>query len=181
MFGNLLSNLTGFGGAQQASSFGSGGAPSPSFDAGLIGNSGGFVGSSFNAVLNSVNSNAEQGISPFGNGANSSSNLSPGQIAAQMQIGGASSILPVLGNKFLPKILFPIAGLWSIVGGIKAMIGLRNEAAAGTTKFDPSQLNYYKTSSQLESVYANPVFRATQQQREFYGDSRGDAGFSGGF
>ncbi len=111
--------------------------------------------SSFGAVMSSmaggVTQNAAMGIMP----GSKPSNISPEQLAAQMNLGGPMSVLPYLGGETMQKLVFPIAGLWSMVDGVKAVSELRRDAAQESKsykRFDPSQLSYNKASQRLDSV-----------------------------
>jgi hypothetical protein len=112
---------------------------------------------SFSGVMSSlstgVSTNASQGITPW-NAQEATSNLSPSQIAAQMSVAGPLSVLPLLGKSFLPQLIFPIAGLWSLVDGMRSMAGMHREfsSSSPSEKFDPKNLSYYKTLSKLEAL-----------------------------
>jgi hypothetical protein len=117
--------------------------------------SGGLMQNQFSNVMNSmqagVTSNAQQGNI----GANPGAQMTPQQIAAQMNTGGVMSVLPQLGNSFLPKLMFPIAGLWSLVSGVKAIggfiTGARSDRAA-SEKFDPAKLAYNQDLNEMYEV-----------------------------
>lgn len=117
--------------------------------------SGGALQNQFSNVLNSmqagVTSNAEVGNFGGVGGAQ----MTPQQIAAQMNVGGVMSVLPQLGNSFLPKLMFPIAGLWSLISGVQAigsfMTGVRTDRAA-QKNFDPSQLSYNRDLNEMYQV-----------------------------
>ncbi len=111
--------------------------------------------SSFGAVMSSmaggVSQSAAMGVVP---GANNG-NISPQQIAAQMSVGGPMSVLPYLGGGAVQKLIFPIAGLWSMVDGVKAYGQMRSEAAGEATsyqRFDPSQLSYAKAAQRIDAM-----------------------------
>lgn len=116
---------------------------------------GGVVGQQFANVMNSMSSgvtrNAQMGIVPGGINTNQ---MTPQQIAAQMNYGGPMSVLPYLGNSFLPKLVYPVAGLWSLYDGIKSVNGMRQELAherATNARFDPSQLSYNQVNADLDA------------------------------
>jgi hypothetical protein len=111
--------------------------------------------SSFGAVMStlagSVNQSASMGVMP---GANNGE-LSPQQMAAQMQVGGPMSVLPYLGGGAVQKLIFPIAGLWSLVDGVKAVGQMRKETAgdsASYKRFNPDQLSYNRASRQMDEM-----------------------------
>lgn len=108
----------------------------------------------FTNVLNSmqagVTTNAQQG-----NIGTTTGEMTPQQVAAQMNVGGVMSVLPMLGNSFLPKLMFPIAGLWSLASGVKAIGGFISGARAervNQEKFDPSQLAYNQNLNEMYEV-----------------------------
>jgi len=114
----------------------------------------GLMGQQFAGVMNSISggvtTGAQNGMLP----GMQATTMTPQQIAAQMNTMGPMSVLPYLGNSFMPKLIFPIAGLWSLIDGVRSISAMRSEAnseLAATQKFDPSQLNYYKS---LEEMYA---------------------------
>lgn len=114
----------------------------------------GMMSQQFANVMNSMSSgvtrNAQMGIVPGGITTNQ---MTPQQIAAQMNYGGPMSVLPYLGNSFLPKLVFPIAGAWSLYDGIKSINGMRNELhyeQATTGKFDPARLSYNQTVADID-------------------------------
>ena len=116
---------------------------------------GGALQNQFSNVMNSmqagVTTNAQQGN--FGNAGGAP--MTPQQIAAQMNTGGVMSVLPQLGNSFLPKLMFPIAGLWSLISGVKAIgsfiTGARAERVA-QQKFNPSELGYTQSLNEMYEV-----------------------------
>ncbi len=85
--------------------------------------------------------------------------LTGAQIAQQMSIGGPMSLLPYLGKSFLPQLIFPVAGLWSLYDGVKAVNNMRHEAAlerSASPRFDPERdLQYGKAVEALDPVRAN--------------------------
>lgn len=115
---------------------------------------GGALQGQFTNVMNSmqagVTSNAQQG-----NIGSSGGQMTAQQIAAQMNTGGVMSVLPQLGGSFLPKLMFPIAGLWSLVSGVKAIgsfiAGARSDREA-QVKFDKSQLAYNQDLNEMYEV-----------------------------
>ena len=89
----------------------------------------------------SYNNSAQMGIVPT----DRKHNLTPAQLAAQINTGGPMSVLPYIGGESVSKILFPAAGLWSIVDGVRTLTQVNRDlkADAGNYKrFDPSQLQY---------------------------------------
>lgn len=130
--------------------------------------SAGLLSSNFNNVMSSmsanINQNAQQGIVPFFNTANYSvqaaqakklgvptfGGLTLAQISSQMSVGGPMSALPYLGANLLPKLIFPLAGLWSIFGGIKAIAAIKKEEMQNSpAQFDSKQLNYDRTRQEI--------------------------------
>ncbi len=112
-------------------------------------------GSSFGAVMSNlsggINQSAGMGVMP---GA-SSGNISPQQLAAQMQMGGPTSVLPYLAGGKVAQMMFPIAGVWSLVDGVKAYSGMRKDAANESKnykRFDQSELSYGKAAARLDSM-----------------------------
>lgn len=113
------------------------------------------TGSSFGAVMSnlsgSINQNANMGVMP---GA-SNGNISPQQLAAQMQVGGPMSVLPYLGGGKVQQMIFPIAGLWSMVDGVKAYSEMRRDAkneSKSYKRFDESELSYNKAASKYDNM-----------------------------
>ena len=92
--------------------------------------------------------------------------LTMAQIAQQMSTGGAASVLPYMGMNSLPQIVFPIAGLWTMYDGVKALNAMRRDAAndrANSRTFDPSQLNYNRAMEQANAAsdsyaYLGPLY-----------------------
>lgn len=117
---------------------------------------GGLVGQQFGQVMNSMagglQQSAQRGIVPGGN----NGKLTPQQVAAQMNVGGVMSVLPVLGGSFLPKVMYPIAGIWSLVDGVRSMQSMKRDARnmAHSDRFDPSQLQYEKSLQEMHEVSA---------------------------
>lgn len=127
---------------------------------------------SFQNVMGSlqtgIQTSAQNGISPFGGG-NQPMNLQAAQaqrlgvptiggmtaqqISAQMNTGGAMSVLPMIGMGALPQLVFPLAGVYSLVDGIRSIraVGRDAKASAGQGRFDPAQLSYNKTMAQIET------------------------------
>ena len=146
----------------------------------------GMLAGQFNQVMNSMSGSITQGASQgsipmFGaqaaqynvNAAQAQSlgvktygGLTLAQIAQQMNTGGAASVLPYMGMNSLPNIVFPIAGLWSIYDGVKAVRAMKRDMVAERAEdrvFDPSQLNYNKTVDQMnamndEYAYLGPLY-----------------------
>lgn len=115
-------------------------------------------GGSFSGVMSSlsagVSTNASQGITPW-NAAEATDNLSPAQVAAQMSMTGPLSVLPMLGKSFIPQLIFPIAGLWSMVDGLRAIAGMARDfnQTNPSANFDPKNLSYYKALKNFETEY----------------------------
>lgn len=81
--------------------------------------------------------------------------LTAAQISQQMSVGGAASVLPYLGANSMPQIVYPVAGLWTLYDGAKAIGALRRDVKADALaqrSFDPSQLNYDTTVRRLDSM-----------------------------
>ena len=116
---------------------------------------GGALQNQFTNVMNSMQSGVTQNAQQGNIGVNSGAQMTPQQIAAQMNTGGVMSVLPQLGNSFLPKLMFPIAGLWSLISGVKAIGGFITGARADREsqgKFDPSQLAYNQNLNEMYQV-----------------------------
>jgi hypothetical protein len=146
----------------------------------------GALGGQFNQVMNSMSGGITQGASQgripmFAGqaaqydvntakaqqlGVKTFGGLTAAQIAQQMSTGGAASVLPYLGMNSLPNIVFPIAGLWTLYDGVKALKAMRSEAASERVTarvFDPSQLNYNKSLQEAnatsdEYAYLGPMY-----------------------
>lgn len=81
--------------------------------------------------------------------------LTMAQIAQQMSTGGAASVLPYMGMNSVPQIVFPLAGLWTLYDGVKAVNAMRRDVAndrATDRVFNPSQLNYNKSMEQMNAM-----------------------------
>jgi hypothetical protein len=137
---------------------------------------GGIVGQQFGNVMDSITggiqNSAQMGImpgqQPMGLTPEQMSNLTPQQqaavqmqmgqlnarqVAAQMQIGGPMSALPLLGNRFIPSFVYPAAGVWSMVSGIGAMRSANRDAKhLINNKFDPRQLDYERSLRDMHEV-----------------------------
>lgn len=114
----------------------------------------GLMQGQFNNVMSSlsgsVTQNAQQGVLPGQSG-----KLTPQQVAAQMQTGGVMSVLPQLGGSFMPKLIMPVAGAFSIVDGLRTLGSMKKELrddAASNQRFDPSQLSYNRAMEQYEET-----------------------------
>ena len=146
----------------------------------------GMLAGQFNQVMNSMSGGITQGasqgrISMFAGqaaqydmnaaraqnlGVKTFGGLTAAQIAQQMSTGGAASVLPYMGMNSLPNVIFPVAGLWTLYDGMKALNAMRSEAATERTTarvFDPSQLNYNKTLAETNSTsdeyaYLGPMY-----------------------
>lgn len=128
---------------------------------------GGFTApsSGFGGILSGlaggVTNNALQGAVP-GQG---SGELTTQQVAAQMQIGGPMSALSLVGNSFLPKLVFPIAGLFSLVDGIKAFTAMKRDVEYNNTgrNFDPFEfernLGYNQAVSRHDSYLTSTSYK----------------------
>lgn len=117
------------------------------------GQGGGIVGQRFGQVMNSMTGGIQQGAQ-MGNvpGANNGQ-MTPQQVAAQMNMGGPMSVLPMLGGSMLPKLMYPIAGVWSLVDGVRSMRSMNSEAKAQiNNQFDPRQLNYERSLQEMHEV-----------------------------
>lgn len=117
------------------------------------GQGGGLVGQRFGQVMNSMSGGIQQSAQ-MGNvpGANNGQ-LTPQQVAAQMNIGGPMSVLPMLGGSMLPKLMYPVAGVWSLVDGVRSMRSMNHEAKAQiNNRFDPSQLQYERSLQEMHEV-----------------------------
>ena len=137
----------------------------------MVGNQSSGLSGQFNNVMSSLQSgitnNVQQGGSAFGGnqplnpqaaraqrlGLPTLGGMTATQIAAQMNTGGAMSVLPMLGNSMVPQIIFPLAGVYSLVDGIRSLKAMSNDARAQASgaRFDPAELSYNKTMAQIES------------------------------
>lgn len=143
----------------------------------------GALSSGFAQVMGQMSSGlasgAQQGIVPGGNSAQYNVNtaqaqklgvqtfggLTAAQIGQQMSVGGPASVLPYLGGNAIPQIVYPIAGLWTLYDGAKAITALRRDARTAQSErraFDPSQLNYNTSvrmidAAQDEYAYLGPL------------------------
>lgn len=98
-----------------------------------------------------IQRNASMGIMP-GQG---TGNMSPQQIAAQMSMGGGiSSLLPLLGNSFLPKLMFPVAGLMTVFQVAQSAMQMKNDLDQSRPQLglDPRDLNYNKAVEMVETA-----------------------------
>lgn len=116
---------------------------------------GGIIGQRFGQVMNSMSTgiqqNAQMGIMP-GQGAG---NLTPQQVAAQMNIAGPTSVLPYIGGAAMQKIMMPVAGLWSMVDGVRSMRAMGREARiAANNRFNPAMLQYERSLQEMHDVSA---------------------------
>jgi len=121
--------------------------------AGTVQQSGTF-GSIMTNMASGISTNASRGVVP-GSGSKLS-DLTPAQLAAQMNQGGVSSVLPLVGNGIIPKLMFPIAGVWSLVDGVRAYSAMKRDTtseAAQYQRFDPSKLQYYQARNKLDSLH----------------------------
>ncbi len=136
--------------------FNNAGLLQPTLDPGITGATGGGIGGSFGSVLLGVSQNAERGVSPFSK--TSSANLTPGQVAAQMKVGGLSSVLPMLGSSFMPKLIFPLASLWSLFQGVKSFASLKTEGASRIQNFETSNLAYNQMRAKVDGLLNEPAY-----------------------
>jgi hypothetical protein len=144
---------------------------------GGFGGGGGLVGQQFGNVMDSmsggIQNSAQMGIMPgqqMGLTPQQMRNLTPQQqaaaqmhmgqlnarqVAAQMQMGGPMSALPLLGNRLIPHVVYPLAGVWTIISGAGAMRSANREAKQLiNNKFDPRQLEYERSLRDMHEVSA---------------------------
>ncbi len=116
---------------------------------------GGALQNQFSNVMNSMQAGVTQSAQQGNIGNTGGEQMTPQQVAAQMNTGGVMSVLPMLGGSFLPKLMFPIAGIWSMISGIKAIgsfiVNVGKEREDGS-KFDPSKLAYNKSLDEMYHV-----------------------------
>lgn len=128
---------------------------------------GGFTnsGGGFSGVLSSltagVTSSAQQGVMP---GSERAGKLTPQQVAGQMSMGGPMSVLPMLGNSFLPKLIFPIAGLFSLIDGIKSFAAMKRDVGSRHGgRFDPiafeQGLGYNQTMQRHDAINTSITYQ----------------------
>lgn len=123
---------------------------------------GGAFNSIFNQLSGGIQQNAMQGIAP---GQQMGNRMSQAQIAAQLQMGGGiTSLLPMLGNSFLPKLMFPVAGLMTFFQVAKSAIEMKVDFDNNRPQLglNPNDLNYTKAVnaaqiSDLEHSYMGPL------------------------
>ena len=161
----MFSNSFNFGGSGFVD-----GAVQSTINPGFTGAAGG-AGGTFGNVLSNlsagINQNASQGISPFQQ--QNTQNLSPSQIAAQLSNAGPTSLLPLLGNSFIPRLIFPVAGLWSMVQGVKSFVAMNNDAKSlRNNNFDASALAYNQTRAQFDGLLSNTVYQQEQYPSNQY-------------
>lgn len=114
---------------------------------------GGMIGQRFGQVMNTMSTgiqqNAQMGILPGQN----MGNITPQQAAMQMNIAGPMSVLPYLGGGKIQQYIMPVAGLWSMVDGIKSMRAMGRDARlAANDRFDPSMLQYERSLQEMHDV-----------------------------
>ncbi len=82
--------------------------------------------------------------------------LTPAQAAQMMSIGGPTSVLPYIGGQNITKMIFPIAGAWSLYDGIKSMRALGQEARSDVSaRFNPTtDMAYDRAVEQMDSANA---------------------------
>jgi hypothetical protein len=93
-----------------------------------------------NSLTSGITQSAQMGIMPGDQ--QSVRNMTTAQVAAQMNQGGIMSVLPMLGNSFIPKLMFPLAGVISMVEVGKAAIDFARGMNTPRVGFDPSELKY---------------------------------------
>jgi len=110
-------------------------------------------GGMFSDMMNTMSAGVTQSYQ-MGNvpGTAATQNMTPQQIAAQMNVGGPMSVLPALGGNIIPQILYPIAGVWSLFSGLGSMFSLKKEAQQEIQYFDPSMLAYNKAREAEDRV-----------------------------
>lgn len=116
---------------------------------------GGALQNQFSNVMNSMQTGVARNAQIGQIGNTGGARMTPQQIAAQMNTGGVMSVLPQLGGSFLPKLMFPIAGLWSLISGVKAIGSFITGARAERTssaQFDPGQLSYNQNLNEMYEV-----------------------------
>lgn len=109
---------------------------------------GGLVGQQFGQVMNSmaggINQSAQMGIVP---GGQPTIPMTPQQVAAQMNVGGPMSVLPMLGGSMIPRVIYPLAGVWSMVDGARSMYAMNKEAKTMiNNRYNPSTDSAYERS-----------------------------------
>ena len=121
-----------------------------------LGNSGVF-NNIFGQLSGGIQQNAAQGIAP---GQRPNGKMTSAQIAAQLQIGGGgiTSLLPMLGNRFLPNLMFPIAGAMTFVQVFKSALEFGQEFSHPKQQLGLSieDLNYSKAVSTIAKSGAVP-------------------------
>lgn len=127
------------------------------FDNGMSSQMGMSQGGAFSTLLSQITGgiqrNASMGILP-GQG---TGNMTPQQIAAQMSMGGGvMSLLPLLGNSFLPKLMFPVAGMMTFFQVAKSALEMKTELAQSRPQLgiDPRDLNYNKAVEAVQLAAA---------------------------
>ena len=109
----------------------------------------------FGNVLNSIQGGVTQSAQN-GNFGAASGTVTPQQVAAQMNTGGVMSALPMIGTSMVPKVMFPIAGAWSLYSGVKAMVNFKKGVAqerAENKRFDPKRdLAYNRTLNEMHNL-----------------------------
>ena len=115
-------------------------------------NQGGAFSGIFNQLSGGIQQNAMQGIAP---GQNVGGRMSQAQIAAQIQMGGGiTSLLPMLGNSFIPKLMFPVAGLMTFFQVAQSAIEMKADFDNNRPQLglDPNDLQYNKAvSAEIQS------------------------------
>lgn len=144
---------------------------------GAVNGQGGALQQQFNNVMSSmaggINTGASQGQLPW-QGANPAqyprfagesniqykqrleqvNKLTPAQAAQMMSIAGPTSVLPYVGGPQISRVIFPLAGAWSLYDGIRSMRAMHNELQTETSthaRFNPEQLSYDRTLKEMEA------------------------------
>lgn len=131
---------------------------------------GGTFGQIMDQMSSGITQGAQQGMVPFGGnqaqynvqsaqaqklGVQTFGGLTAAQIAQQMSVGGPASVLPMMGNSAIPQIVYPVAGLWTLYDGIKAVRSFRKEARyerENQTAFNPNQLRYNTSVRRMDAM-----------------------------
>ena len=124
---------------------------------------GGAFSNVFNQMSGGIQQNAMMGIAPGQN--MGGQRMTQAQIAAQMQMGGGiTSLLPMLGNSFLPRLMFPVAGMMTFFQVAQSALQMKNEldVARPQLGLDPSELNYNQAialaeKSNNDHSYLGPI------------------------
>lgn len=130
---------------------------SGAFDSNMSSSMGMSQGGAFSSLLGQVTGgiqrNASMGILP-GQG---TGKMTTQQIAAQMSMGGGMmSLLPLLGNSFLPKLMFPVAGMMTFFQVTKSALEMKADLAQSRPQLgiDPRDLNYNRAVEAVQVASA---------------------------